>query len=95
MAMSVAAIIVAAGRGARANRATPKQFEPVGGRPMLEWSLAALSAAGVARIVLVHDPEHLQWLAPVLRVCPSVTLAPGEDARTGSVRAGLAACAPP
>ena len=43
------ALLVAAGSGARLGAAVPKAFVEVAGRPMLEWSLDALRAAGIAR----------------------------------------------
>ncbi len=46
------ALLVAAGSGERLGAAVPKAFVPVAGRPMLEWSLDALRAAGVAEIVV-------------------------------------------
>ena len=43
------ALLVAAGSGERLGAGRPKAFVMVAGRPMLEWSLAALRAAGIAR----------------------------------------------
>lgn len=50
------AIILAAGRGSRLGEITrdqPKCLTPLAGRPLLEWQLAALRAAGIDRIALV------------------------------------------
>ena len=49
------ALILAAGRGARMRPltdTTPKPLLPVAGRPMIEWHLLALAAAGVRQVVI-------------------------------------------
>lgn len=49
------ALILAAGRGERLRPltdATPKPLLPVAGRPMIEWHLRALAAAGVQEVVI-------------------------------------------
>ena len=46
------ALLVAAGSGERLGAAVPKAFVEVAGRPMLEWSLDALRAAGITEIVV-------------------------------------------
>ena len=43
------ALLVAAGSGERLGAGRPKAFVELAGRPMLEWSLDALRAAGIAR----------------------------------------------
>ena len=43
------ALLVAAGSGERLGASRPKAFVALAGRPMLEWSLDALRAAGIAR----------------------------------------------
>ena len=47
------AIVLAAGKGTRMKSDLPKVLVPVGGRPMIEYVLEALNAAGVSRIVIV------------------------------------------
>jgi choline kinase len=50
------AIIVAAGRGTRMGKFTdemPKCLIPFGGRPLIEWQLEALAAAGITDVVIV------------------------------------------
>ena len=55
------AMILAAGRGERMRPltdSTPKPLLPVAGRPMIEWHLRALAAAGVQQVVI-----NTAWLA--------------------------------
>jgi 2-C-methyl-D-erythritol 4-phosphate cytidylyltransferase/2-C-methyl-D-erythritol 2,4-cyclodiphosphate synthase len=91
--MSVAAIIVAAGRGERAGGELPKQYRMLAGRPVLAWSIAALAEAGVKQIVVVIAPEHEQLCRELAGGGPPVSVVRGGATRTASVRAGLAAVA--
>ncbi|HVW18236.1 MAG TPA: 2-C-methyl-D-erythritol 4-phosphate cytidylyltransferase, partial [Solirubrobacteraceae bacterium] len=76
---------MAAGRGERLGAATPKALLPVGGRPMLEWSLAALRAApSVERIVVALPP------GVTAGVGEGATAVVGGEQRSLSVRAALA-----
>jgi N-acetyl-alpha-D-muramate 1-phosphate uridylyltransferase len=53
--VNLPAMILAAGRGERLRPltdATPKPLLPVWGRPMIEWHLDALAAAGVREVVI-------------------------------------------
>src|ERR1700712_2266197 len=81
------ALIVAAGRGERLGSGRPKALVPLCGRPMLEWSVAALRAvAGVHEIVIALPPD-------VLDQAPEGTVAvAGGEQRSHSVRAALLAC---
>lgn len=84
-----AAIIVAAGRGERAGGGVPKQFVPLGGRPVLAWSHAALVAHPAIETVLVVIGEgQAELLAAALGDVPHAI---GGDTRQASVCAGLAA----
>jgi len=47
------AIVMAAGKGTRMESDLPKVLVPACGRPMIEYVLDALAAAGVARVVVV------------------------------------------
>ncbi|MFN3294108.1 MAG: IspD/TarI family cytidylyltransferase, partial [Gemmobacter sp.] len=87
--MTVAAIVVAAGRGTRMGGGAPKQWRLLAGRPVLAHAVADLRAAGVARIVLVLHPDELAH--PLVPAGCSVVA--GGDSRDASVRAGLAALA--
>src|SRR6187397_166875 len=48
----------ATGSGERLGAGGPKAFVPLAGRPMVEWSIAAFGAAGVAAIVVACPPGH-------------------------------------
>jgi 2-C-methyl-D-erythritol 4-phosphate cytidylyltransferase len=80
------ALLVAAGSGERLGAGRPKAFVVLAGRPMLEWSLDALRAAGVDDIVVALPPGEA---AP--HDCRGVT---GGATRSESVRAALAAAPP-
>jgi 2-C-methyl-D-erythritol 4-phosphate cytidylyltransferase len=80
------ALLVAAGSGERLGAGRPKAFVEVAGRPMLDWSLDALRAAGIAEIVVALPPGHE---APA--GCRGVA---GGTTRSESVRAALAAAPP-
>ncbi len=81
------ALIVAAGRGERLGFSRPKALVPLCGRPMLEYSVAALQAVPEVRVIVVALP------ADELDAAPDGTVAiPGGDQRSHSVRNALAAC---
>jgi 2-C-methyl-D-erythritol 4-phosphate cytidylyltransferase len=80
------AILVAAGSGERLGAGRPKAFVVLAGRPMLEWSLTALRAAGIEEVVVALPPGEG---APA--GCVGV---PGGVTRSASVRAALAAVPP-
>ncbi|HEY2999933.1 MAG TPA: 2-C-methyl-D-erythritol 4-phosphate cytidylyltransferase [Acidimicrobiales bacterium] len=77
------AIVVAAGSGRRFGAA--KQYEPLAGRRVLDWSLAAARAAADG-VVVVVPPDRAGDDEPV-----ADAVVPGAATRSGSVRAGLAA----
>jgi len=80
------ALLVAAGSGERLGHGRPKALVEVAGRTLLDWSLAALHAAGIDQVV-VALPEGAQ--AP-----PGCIGVPGGATRSASVRAALAAAPP-
>ena len=82
------ALIVAAGRGERLGFSRPKALVPLCGRPMLQWSVAALQAVpAITQIVIALPAENLD-------AAPAGTLAvSGGLQRSHSVRNALAACA--
>lgn len=57
-----AAVILAAGQGTRIRSSLPKVLHPVGGRPLVDWSIALAQSVGCERIIVVCSPnaESLQ-----------------------------------
>ncbi len=89
--MLVAAIILAAGRGERAGGALPKQLQPMGGSAVYQWSVDAFQRHDqISQIILVVPREDLGAYRD--STTANVTVLPGGDSRTDSVRAGLSAC---
>ena len=81
------ALIVAAGRGERLGSGRPKALVPLCGRPMLEWSVAALRAVAQVKTIVVALP------ADALDAAPEGTVAvAGGRQRSHSVRNALAVC---
>lgn len=88
--MTIAAIIVAAGRGTRAGGDLPKQWQPLRGQAVVMHSLQTFATLPqIKRIVLVLHPDDLE-LARAL-VPASVTLVTGGASRDQSVRNALEA----
>ena len=79
--MHVAAIIAAGGRGVRFGADRPKQFLEIGGRSILELSVAALAASDrIGEIVVALPEEHVDAGAKALRAAvgrPIVVVAGG------------------
>lgn len=84
--MTTAALIVAAGRGTRAGGETPKQWQSLAGRRVIDWTLDAfLAVPQITRIVVVLHPDDLDRLTPP----PRIEITTGGATRAGSVRNGL------
>jgi 2-C-methyl-D-erythritol 4-phosphate cytidylyltransferase len=93
------ALLVAAGSGERLGAGRPKAFVELAGRPMLEWALAALRAAGITDVVVAAPPEAVAGDGRVVVAGDEVALGAvavvrGGAARSESVRAALAAAPP-
>lgn len=96
---ATSALLVAAGKGERLGSTLPKALVPLAGRPMLEWSIDALRAAGVGEIVVALPPAGLPDAAALAAaglpggfVLPDgVVAVPGGAERSHSARAALAA----
>ncbi len=58
-------VILAAGRGRRMHSTTPKVLHPLGGQPMLQYSLDTARQLGAANIVVVHAPGQRPLLEPI------------------------------
>src|SRR5262245_47488874 len=94
MAGTVAAVVVAAGRGLRAGGGVPKQYRPMPGGTAIERSLAILSGhqeiAVVQPVIHPDDQDSFQRSTAALRLLTPVF---GGATRQDSVRAGLEALA--
>ena len=92
MAITVAAVVVAAGRGTRAGGEFPKQYRPLAGEPAIRSSLSLLSWHGevsaVQAVIHANDMPFYEAAAKGLKLMPPVF---GGATRQASVRAGLEA----
>jgi 2-C-methyl-D-erythritol 4-phosphate cytidylyltransferase len=79
------AIVVAGGSGSRFGDPVPKQFLDLAGRPLLDWALAAASAA-CDGVIAVVPAAHVDAVGS-----GRVIAVAGGATRSASVRAGLAA----
>jgi 2-C-methyl-D-erythritol 4-phosphate cytidylyltransferase len=80
------ALVVAAGRGERLGTPVPKAFVMLAGRPMVEWSIAALRSVAAIEQIVVALPPGVDAPAGTIGV-------EGGAERSHSVRAALAAAA--
>jgi len=80
--MYVAAIIAAGGRGTRLGADRPKQFLDLGGRSILEMSVAALAASDrIDEIVVAVPDAHVAATAKALAGSPKAPTVVGGGAR--------------
>ena len=87
--MAFSAIVVAAGSGSRAGG--DKQWRPVGGRPMVRWSVESLLEAGADRVIVVVATGAERRAAEALAGLTGWNAVAGGATRAASVCAGLAA----
>lgn len=95
--MTAGVVVVAAGVGRRLGGAagSPKALVRLEGRTLLHLALVRLRAAVDGPIVVVHTPGHAPAFAAAAEAAGvDVTLVPGGETRTDSVRAGLTALPP-
>jgi 2-C-methyl-D-erythritol 4-phosphate cytidylyltransferase/2-C-methyl-D-erythritol 2,4-cyclodiphosphate synthase len=95
MTETVAAVVVAAGRGERAGATVPKQYLPIGGEPMIRATLRAFLAHPrvdfVQPVINPNDRDsYQQAIAGLKNLLPPVA---GGATRQASVLAGLEALA--
>lgn len=91
--MKVDAVVVAGGSGTRFG--ANKLLEPLLGKPVLTWSIAALLAADSVERVVVAGSEELApavALARKLGHAKRIDMVPGGARRRDSVEAGLRVC---
>lgn len=87
--MTIAAIIVAAGRGTRAGSALPKQWHPLLGRRVIDWTLDAFrNHPDIDKICVVLHPDYIETAD-----LNDVILTTGGATRDASVKNGLDALA--
>jgi 2-C-methyl-D-erythritol 4-phosphate cytidylyltransferase / 2-C-methyl-D-erythritol 2,4-cyclodiphosphate synthase len=92
--MSVVAVIVAGGSGLRAGGDLPKQYQLVGGKPVIRWTLEAFLAHPlISRVQTVIGQGHEALFAKATeglsQLLDPVT---GGGSRQDSCRSGLEAC---
>jgi 2-C-methyl-D-erythritol 4-phosphate cytidylyltransferase len=78
------ALVVAAGRGERLGTAVPKAFAILAGRPMVQWSIAALEEVVAIEEIVVALPQGVDAPEGTIGVA-------GGTQRSHSVQAALAA----
>lgn len=96
--MSVAALIVAAGRGSRAGEGVPKQYRPLAGKPVLALTLDAfLRHPKIGTTLVVIHPDDIDLYRETVAALPDgraarlLPVAFGGETRQDSVRKGLEA----
>jgi len=92
--MTVAAVIVAAGSGLRAGGEKPKQYQEIGGKPVIWWTLKAfLDHPGVSRVQAVIGEGHEALYAEAVAGLELPPPVPGGGTRQDSCRLGIEALA--
>ena len=95
--MTLSVIVVAAGSGTRLGSTLPKAFVDLGGQTILESSLSPLAHLSDCELVVVAPPG---WVGAAhelaVKSLPgvSVSVVPGGETRTASVKAGIQALSP-
>jgi len=92
--MKIGAVVVAAGSGSRAGGEKPKQYQTIGGRPVLWWTLKALldhpRIAAIQTVIGPYQTGLFKDAVSDLDIAPPVT---GGATRQESCRIGLEALA--
>lgn len=92
--MTVAAVIVAGGSGLRAGGEKPKQYQVIGGRPVIWWTLKAfLEHPGIALVQPVIGEGHEDMFAEATAGLASASPVIGGTTRQDSCRIGVEAVA--
>ncbi len=88
--MTTAAIIVAAGRGTRAGGGTPKQWQPLAGRRVADWTIDRFKGQVDHIVLVLSEDDQSAWSE---FEGTNLILAAGGQDRAASVRNGLNALA--
>lgn len=92
--MSVAAVIVAGGSGLRAGGEIPKQYQLIGGKPVIRWTLEAfLNHPQVGHVQAVIGQGHDALFAEATAGLPIPAAVTGGSNRQESCRLGVEALA--
>lgn len=92
--MKVAAVIVAGGSGLRAGGEKPKQYQPIGGKPLIWWTLKAFAGhPGIAHVQPVIAAGHEAMFAEAASGLPVETPVIGGVTRQESCHIGIEAVA--
>ncbi len=92
--MTVAAVIVAGGSGLRAGGEKPKQYQLIGGRPVIWWTCRAfLAHRGIAIVQAVIGEGHEQMFAEAVKGLELPLPVIGGSTRQESCRIGIEAVA--
>ncbi|HET6942677.1 MAG TPA: bifunctional 2-C-methyl-D-erythritol 4-phosphate cytidylyltransferase/2-C-methyl-D-erythritol 2,4-cyclodiphosphate synthase [Sphingomicrobium sp.] len=88
--MTVTALIVAAGKGERLGGDIPKQYRPIGGKPVLRWAVEALAQhPSINRVRVVIGAGQDELARSALGGLPVGDLITGGVERSDSVLNGL------
>lgn len=92
--MTVAAVIVAGGSGLRAGGEIPKQYQMIGGKPVIWWTLKVFTEhPGIALVQPVIGEGHERMFADAVRGLKVEPAVVGGSTRQQSCLAGLEAVA--
>lgn len=96
MQEKVIAILLAAGRGSRMNSTVKKQFMELKDKPLLYYSLKAFEESSVDEVILVTDPEDMEFCQKNIIEPNAITkvtkMVQGGNERFRSVLEGLKVC---
>ena len=91
--MKTIAVVLAGGSGRRVGGQVPKQLLPLGGRPVLVWSVETMeAAAGVDELIVVANPAYrseVEGLVAGLRLSKPLKVVEGGTTRVESVANAL------
>ncbi|MGQ0484852.1 MAG: bifunctional 2-C-methyl-D-erythritol 4-phosphate cytidylyltransferase/2-C-methyl-D-erythritol 2,4-cyclodiphosphate synthase [Hyphomicrobiales bacterium] len=92
--MKVAAVIVAGGSGLRAGGEKPKQYQSIGGKPLIRWTLEAFAGhPGIAHVQPVIAAGHEAMFAEAASGLAVEAPVIGGGTRQASCRIGIEAVA--